>query len=439
MMKGVPLCSVRAMIAFFLKLVRIMVEANLPRKYREEEATNPYARRMAILELVYSSSGPVRTNELTTRFHIESNLLSYDLQRLEELGLVERGFGWVRRRAMEAEALFPESEFASRLRRETPAKKMIAEYIAEELIPPGSQVAFDAGTTAYFVASALVEKRKSVTIWTNNIPLFLYTASRSDMPCHLVGGELNRAQAALTGDWAARQISEIKFDVGILVPKGVLLSDVDKAKGGPLGYQLELALREKGAGDNMKAVVILFNEDPKQLAYKRAIALNANRVIIPVTRGKFTAVGLPFLLFILAEPLGYAVGAVRTRGAIPVRLSRDLDVGVSYAFASHLLRSPEAVVRQAAVEALAEIGGAQATDLLLPLLKDVDGGVRKATERALAKLAGEREGMVDLRKAGEVILVTDASPQELCDLCPDAEGIVDWGQNAGSLVFLKVF
>lgn len=409
----------------------------MPRRIQKEIESNPYARRMAILEIVYSSSGPIRSGELTARFNIESNLLAYDLQRLEELGLIERSFGWVRRRAIGAEAIFPESEFVSRLRHETPAKKMIAEHIAEELIPPGAHVAFDAGTTAYFVATALVDKRKSVTIWTNNIPLFLYIASRSEMPCHLVGGELNRAQAALTGDWAVRQVSAIKFDVAILVPKGVLLSDVGKAKGGPLGYQLEHAVREKVPENNLKGVLTLFNEDPKQIAYKRAIALNANRVIVPATKGKFASVGLPFLLFVLAEPLKQAIGAVRTRGAATPLIFREEHVELSRAFALRLLTSPEAVVRKAAVEALAEMGRAQAIDLLFPLLKDVDDGVRKATERALAKLAGEREGIVDVRKTGEVILVTDASPQEVRDLCPDAEGIIEWGQSTGSIAFLK--
>ncbi|MEM4723557.1 MAG: hypothetical protein QXP01_00930, partial [Candidatus Hadarchaeum sp.] len=222
---------------------------------------------MAILEIVYSSSGPVRSGELTTRFNIESNLLAYDLQRLEELGLIERSFGWVRKRALEVEGLFPESEFTSRLQHESEAKQQIAEYIADKLIPPGAQVAFDAGTTAYFVAKALVEKRKRVSIWTNNIPLFLYVASRAEMPCHLVGGELNRAQAALTGEWAARQVAEMRFDLAILTPKGALLADVDGPEGDPWG-PLDLSpLLQEQLKEGVKTILTFFNEDPKQLAY----------------------------------------------------------------------------------------------------------------------------------------------------------------------------
>lgn len=399
-----------------------------------ELENNPYARRMAILETVYSSSGPLRSGELATRFNIESNLLAYDLQRLEELGLVERSFGWVRKRTLDIEALLPESEFVSRLSYEIEAKQALAEYIAEKLIPPGAQVAFDAGTTAYFVAKALVEKRKTVSIWTNNIPLFLYVVSRSEMPCYLFGGELARAQAALTGEWTATQASGSRFDFAILTPKKAVLFDPRRIR------KISEFFVAGGVADDtvtkgLIAVVTLFNDDPKQLAYKRTIARNANRIIIPLTKGKLGMAGFPLLHLLLYDPAEFPFEAVRNRGFTS---DRALETGFSRILLSRLLGSREDSVRRAVVEVLEELGGGpQVAELLLPLLQDPDPTVRQAVERALAKLSTRFEEAVHLRRADGVVAILDASPEELQELCPDASNSVAEGREKGFLVFLR--
>lgn len=410
----------------------------MPRRAHAELETNPYARRMAILEIVYSASGPIRSGELIARFNIESNLLAYDLQRLEELGLIERSFGWVRKRSLEVSRLFPDSDFTSRLQHEAEAKQQIAEYVVDKLIPPGAQVAFDAGTTPYFVAKALVEKRKSTSIWTNNIPLFLYVVSHSEMPCNLVGGELDRAQAALTGESAAYQVAEMRFDLAILAPKGALLVDPHKVPEGSWSLVTPLPFLNEWPKDEIKAVLILFHDDPKQLAYKRTIAANANRIIIPLVRNKFCAVGFPFLYVFLLESTKAPIGAVHTRGAIPVRTIQNPETLSSYALISRLLNSTEPQVRHAVVEALTDLADFSAIELLLPLLQDKEEAVRKAVEKALVKLLPRKATAADLRRADEVVVVTDASLEELRSRCPDAEESLALGRREGFLVLLNV-
>ncbi len=282
----------------------------MPKRYREEESTNPYARRMAILGIVVSTKAPVRTSDLVARFKVEPNLLAYDLRQLEEMGLVERGYGWVRRRIAAIEDIFAGSEYLARMGRAREAKERIAQYIAEKLIDAGDQVVFDAGTTAFLVGRFLVDLKKDVTIWTNNLPLFLYVLAHSNMVCNLVGGTASRAHAALVGDMAAYQIANVKFDVAVVTPKGLILQDLEKAMDGPFGD--ELARKELDAST---VCLTLFNEDSAQHAYKRMMVQNANRVIIALDKEKFAAVGHPFLLIASVKPEAQA-GAVRTRGAI---------------------------------------------------------------------------------------------------------------------------
>jgi len=308
----------------------------MPRRFGEKDKGNPYARRMALLELIYVSKGKVRINDIARQFNIPHNLLAYDLQQLEQLGLVERGYGWVKRRTVGIENLFDGSEFVARMEIAREAKEKIAEYIAEELIEPGDQVVFDAGTTAFLVVRHLVNMKKTVTLWTNNIPLFLYAMSNSNMVCHLLGGELSRTHAALVGEEPARQIAEQKFKWAIVTPKGVLLQDVEalrrtvsdlekkrgdeeKTRDEESFYgQVAKFLRERP--DLAGVAVTLFNEDRAQHPYKRTMVLSATKVVIAADKHKWASIGRPFLGLISPVQLRKPLAAVRTRGAaLPLR------------------------------------------------------------------------------------------------------------------------
>lgn len=315
----------------------------MPKRFGEKDKRNPYARRMALLELIYVSKGKIRINDIATQFAIPHNLLAYDLQQLEQLGLVERGYGWVKRRTVGIENLFDGSEFVARMGIAQEAKEKIAQYIAEKLIEPGDQVVFDAGTTAFFIVRHLVDMEKNITIWTNNIPLFLYAMANSNMVCHLLGGELSRTHAALVGEEPARQIAEQKFKLAVVTPKGILLQDIAVLR----KETSELEKRSKGKreknddeetfyGQVMKFLrerpdlegiaVTLFNEDQAQHPYKRAMVLSATKVIIAVDKHKWSSVGRPFLALMSPVYLRKPLAAVRTRGAaLPLKEKHEKE------------------------------------------------------------------------------------------------------------------
>lgn len=351
----------------------------MPRKYREEEGTYPYARRMAILDLVFPTKNDVRTSDLVARFKIAPNLLAYDLRQLEDRGLVERGYGWVRRRIPAIEDLFTGSEFVARMGRAREPKERIAQYIAANLVQAGNQAVLDAGTTSFLVGRLLVELKKEVTLWTNNLPAFLYVLAHSDMVCHLVGGTASRAHAALVGEIPAQQIAETTFDLPVLTPKGLVLKDLEVALKGPLAEEIAGIV---GEGKVREAVcLVLFNEDQTQHQYKRMMVQTANRLAVAVDQEQLAAVGHPFLTIIIRSfALQVPPCAVRTRGPdFPKGMVRSRGRRVD--LTSQLLpllehKSP--TVGPNAARAAGHLGLETAVPLLVSLLKDPSPEVQQA-------------------------------------------------------------
>jgi DeoR/GlpR family transcriptional regulator of sugar metabolism len=116
-------------------------------KSEKKREITPQHRRMEILEIVYSTEEKVRTGDLAKRFGIGQNLLAHDLRILEELGLIERGHGWVRRRVTEIEGFFKKTEYAARKKRHPEAKRAIARYIVHHIVNEGDHLLLDAGST----------------------------------------------------------------------------------------------------------------------------------------------------------------------------------------------------------------------------------------------------------------------------------------------------
>jgi DeoR/GlpR family transcriptional regulator of sugar metabolism len=307
----------------------------------EREVTARH-RRFEILEIVYNTEEKVRTGDLATRFGIGQNLLAHDLRILEEMGLIERGHGWVRRRATEIEDLFQKTEYAAREKRHPKAKRAIARYIAQHLIEEGDDLLLDAGTTALEIGKQLLYHEKRCVITTNNLPLALHLGRNAILPLYLVGGSYSRAHAATVGPEAAEQIEGKMADVAILTPRSLALVDPYTAQAAEhCGAAVERALGQLSEAlghDPAPEEVFYFNlyeEDPLQYPYKGTLIKNSNRLIIAADHSKWTFSGKDFfaLLIRFAKLPAAGVrtrGPVRTRGAVaqlaPPQASLDIDV-----------------------------------------------------------------------------------------------------------------
>jgi len=306
-----------------------------------EKVKSAQHRRMEIIETVLRTEGKVRTADLAERFGIGQNLLANDLKRLEELGLIVRGHGWVMRRTTEIEDLFAGTDYAARKSRNIEEKKAIAKYIVDRL-EDSTQVLMDAGSTALAVGMRLVEKERSVDVLTNSLPLLLYLARYSSLSCYVVGGDYSRDQAAIVGEDAAKLIEGRKVDAAILTPRAISIVNSRTAQAiEPTGLAVRKAIRqlainldrtpEEIADGNL--YVSLCSLDPSQHPYKSMLIKNATKLFIALDHTKFFTSGQHFFTLILTdlisersraefwEEINRAVETpiplpVRTRGAV---------------------------------------------------------------------------------------------------------------------------
>lgn len=264
-------------------------------------------RRMDILETILTTNGRLSTADLAKRYGIGQNLLANDLKILEDLGLVERGHGWVIRRATDVDDLFRGSEYAERVKRNSQAKEAIAEYIVENLIvrkllvQEGTpQLLLDAGSTAYQVARKLIEKGiENIHVITNNVPAVLYLSRHSTrILCTLVGGDFySHWHAANVGDAAAQAIEGKKTSLAVLTPRGI-------------------SLEVTGTGE---LGITLYSEDRRQHAYKRNLARNGNDLVIALDHSKWAITGELLLSLIPRSAEESQLASVRTRGPVRTR------------------------------------------------------------------------------------------------------------------------
>jgi len=273
---------------------------------RNGKIRSPLERRMKIIEMTLRSEAPLRTSDLAAYFGIKQNLLSYDLNYLETLGLVERGYGWVAARRRNEP--FGGTDFASRQVREREKKQGIAIYIASRLRHAGD-VVLDAGSTALAIAEQLVQKKATLDLTTNNLPLLLRVADAPGITCHVIGGDYSHQQGATVGTDAALAIEGKTFSAGVLAPRAITLvpSWLALAEGGPSGPTIRTALsrlatdRELQAEDavSMNIYMNVYSADTAQKPIKSVLMKNAKQLFIAADHTKLFAVGEPFFTIII--------------------------------------------------------------------------------------------------------------------------------------------
>jgi DeoR/GlpR family transcriptional regulator of sugar metabolism len=301
---------------------------------------------MEIIEAVLRTADPVRTRDLAEAFGIGQNLLANDLNYLEDLGLIVRGHGWIKRRLHDVGDVFAKTEFATQQKRAAREKETIGRYVAAQL-PAGGQVVIDSGSTAVAVGEQLAELDKRLKVVTNCIPLALLIASRSSLSCDIVGGTYDREHAATTGADAARMIESQRYDAAVLTPRALSLIDSQTARAAehPSARAIRKAIAKRAdelatTADDVaehSLYVCVYGLDSAQHAYKGTLIKSATRVFVALDSSKFAASGQCFFTAIVTaaksregnppsnrpnqpdlSPRGSSL-AVRTRGPVLFR------------------------------------------------------------------------------------------------------------------------
>ncbi|WP_371478136.1 DeoR/GlpR family DNA-binding transcription regulator [Kitasatospora sp. NBC_00315] len=177
-------------------------------------------RRALILEDV-RRDGVVRVAELVDRLGVSALTIRRDLELLARSGAVEKVHGGA---VLTDGASVVEPRFEAKAVLQSEAKAAVANAAAA-LVDPGGVVAISAGTTAFAVASRLLDVPR-LTVVTNSLPVaeLLRTAARERgdaAPALLVTGGTTTRSAALVGPLADQGIRSLNVDLLVLGAHGV--------------------------------------------------------------------------------------------------------------------------------------------------------------------------------------------------------------------------
>ena len=152
--------------------------------------------------------------ELQKLFHISPATLRRDLSKLENAGELIRVHGGV------LDPLYARSEisFDERQQRQKVEKQSIAS-MANDLIPAGSSVFVDAGSTC-LEAGKLLMRRPDIRLITHSIAL-VAACSHAEASIICIGGELRKVSGALVGGTAIDAFTNLQFDFALIGATGL--------------------------------------------------------------------------------------------------------------------------------------------------------------------------------------------------------------------------
>lgn len=172
-------------------------------------------REQEILNILKSENGFVSTKQLCAILFASESSVRRDLKSLEERGLVKRSYGG----AVLENNYSNIVTFNHRTRQNINAKREIAQKAAG-LVRDGSIIFLDQSSTAFYLASELID-RSSLSVVTNNIEIMMLLAN-SKIRLISSGGFLsNENRNCLIGSDAQRTFENIYADVMFFSVKAV--------------------------------------------------------------------------------------------------------------------------------------------------------------------------------------------------------------------------
>ncbi len=154
--------------------------------------------------------------ELCDRLDVSEPTARRDLAVLEAEQAITRTHGGA---LVEYNQKFP--SFNERLGRASAIKRRLG-AAAAKLLKPGQTVWLDGGTTLYYVAEALADRRPpGLVVVTHNMPAAELLADLGDVDVHLLGGQYFRRTSLLLGPRTVSAARRWRFDVALLGVEGI--------------------------------------------------------------------------------------------------------------------------------------------------------------------------------------------------------------------------
>lgn len=172
------------------------------------------ARRGKIIDIL-NRSGQVRISQLSKQLNATPVTIRSDLDALERDGYLERVQGGAVQTALNCF----NREFLQKKHVNADAKKRIAKAVAT-LIEDGDTVFLNSGSTTYYTAMELKQKR-GLRVVTNSLSVALELGSIPTFNVILLGGEINSHDSFTYGNDVVEQLRRYRANYAILSIDGV--------------------------------------------------------------------------------------------------------------------------------------------------------------------------------------------------------------------------
>lgn len=170
----------------------------------------PTSRREALVHRL-RFQGQASVEELASALDASTATIRRDLEALADSGVIERTWGGAR-------VLSPDDAFAEAERDHADAKLTIARYAAS-LVPDGSTVILDIGTTVYALAPLLRDRR--LTVITASCPVVHALADVPSIRLVVLGGDYSPEYQCTQGAGTINALSRVSAELAILGCSGV--------------------------------------------------------------------------------------------------------------------------------------------------------------------------------------------------------------------------
>lgn len=174
-------------------------------------------RRNEILERLQTEKR-VLVSELSQFYKVSEETIRRDLEKLENDGLAIKSYGGA---VLNEHSIF-DLPFNIRKKKQVEEKQKIADLIADT-VRDGEVVMLDASSTAVYVAKALLEKRKKLTVITNSVEIIVGLFDAPEWTVISTGGVSRERSFALHGPNTERIIRSYHVDKAIVSCKGMSL------------------------------------------------------------------------------------------------------------------------------------------------------------------------------------------------------------------------
>ncbi|MBN9309841.1 DeoR/GlpR family DNA-binding transcription regulator [Devosia sp.] len=207
-------------------------------------AEEPITDRQARIVEIVTAQGFATLENLARTFGVSTQSVRRDIIRLDADGLLQRFHGGVGVRETAVRLGYNEKQTVA-----MDAKRRIAEHAAS-LIPEGSVVFLDVGTTVEAVAEAL-RKKGRLRIFTSSLAAAGLLAGRTGIDLFVLGGAVRGIDGSVVGETTIAMLGRLRFDFAVIGFSGV---DRD---GTPMDYDLEKVAVKQAAIEQAASTLVV--------------------------------------------------------------------------------------------------------------------------------------------------------------------------------------